>query len=261
MDYPTLKNAEDIKKLIAANKIVCKALDLVAQMARPGISTGEINDEVEKLIFAADGVPLFKNYPSMTNGGSPYPASICTSINEEVVHGIPSKQRILQNGQILSVDVGVRFQGFCGDAARTFPIGEIGRKARKLLAIAEECLDRAIAVIKPNVKLKEISLAVQRHAEKNGYSVVRQFVGHGIGREMHEPPQVPNFVGKDDKNADLVLPIGTVLAIEPMVNIGGSDVMVRADGWTIITRDRSLSAHFERSVAITENGALILSDW
>lgn len=259
MERPILKSPQDIEKMRVANRIVAQALRLVETMAVPGVSTWDIDQAVEKLIVEAGAVPVFKNYPSYQQGVAAYPASICASLNEEVVHGIPSKERVLTEGQILSVDIGAKIDGFCGDAARTFGIGAISKKAQKLLAVTSECLHRGISAIRPGCTLRDIAHAVQQHAERNGFSVVKQFVGHGIGREMHEPPQVPNYVARGDRDIDQKLLPGSVLAIEPMVNVGGSEVLVKADGWTVITRDRSLSAHFENTVAITENGPLVLS--
>ncbi|GHS92185.1 type I methionyl aminopeptidase [Planctomycetales bacterium] len=255
---PILKTEAEIEKMRVANKIVARALRLVEEMVRPGISTAEIDGAVENLIRGAGAVPLFKNYPSGNSEVPDFPASICASVDYEVVHGIPKKTRILQAGQIISVDVGAKIDGYCGDAAGTFPVGEVGKKARKLLTVTEECLRSAIAAIRPNGRLYDISGAVQRCAEKNGFSVVRQFVGHGIGAEMHEPPQVPNYISRKE-NYDMPLGAGMVLAIEPMVNIGGYEVLTAKDGWTVFTRDRSLSAHFEHTVAITANGAEVLS--
>ncbi len=186
-------------------------------------------------------------------------------MNEQVVHGIPS-ERELREGDILSVDVGVHLDGWCGDAARTFPVGDVGKKARKLLEVTENSLRRAIDSAKPGRRLREVSGAVQKEVESNGLSVVKQFVGHGIGRDMHEPPQIPNYVcGPRERLEgdfpDHVLKAGMVLAIEPMVNLGGSDVLVdRRDGWTVYTKDRAWSAHFEHTVAVTEDGPLILTE-
>lgn len=259
MERPILKSPEDIEKMREANRVVAQALNLVKEMARPGISTWDIDAAVEKLIVDAGATPLFKNYPSYQRGVAPFPACICASVDEEVVHGIPSKERILREGQILSVDIGAKLNGFCGDAARTFGIGAVSKKAQKLLSVTEESLKKAVSVIRPGCTLRDIAHAVQQHVERNGFSVVKQFVGHGIGREMHEPPQVPNYVPHGDREIEQKLLPGAVLAIEPMVNVGGSDVIVRRDGWTVITRDRSLSAHFENTVAITEKGPVILS--
>lgn len=259
MEYPKIKSTEDIEIMRVANNIVARALNLVKEMVKPGVSTWDIDQAVEKLICDAGAVPVFKDYPSYQRGVKPFPASTCISINEEVVHGIPSRERILREGEIVSVDIGAKIDGFCGDAARTFGVGVISKKAQKLLNVTSECLDKAIAVIGRGCTLRDIAQAVQQHAERNGFSVVKQFVGHGIGRDMHEAPQVPNYVIRGDRELDLKIVPGMVLAIEPMVNVGRSDVIVKQDGWTVITRDRTLSAHFENTVAVTDKGPLVLS--
>lgn len=251
-----LKTPEEIEKLHAANRIVAKALALAESMIAPGVTTGEIDRAVETLIRDHGATPAFLGYPAPSPKVKPYPASICASLNEEVVHGIPGS-RILREGDILSVDIGTELEGWFGDAARTFPVGAISDKARALLDTCRLCLERAIQEMRPGVRLSTLCATIQKTAESRGYSVVTQFVGHGIGRAMHEGPQIPNHVfrGMDDP----VLPVGSVLAIEPMVNVGGSDVLVLSDGWTVATRDKSLSAHFEDSVAMTERGPRILS--
>lgn len=259
MERPILKTPEEIEKLRVANRIVARALAAVAEVVRPGVSTLELDNLVEKIILDAGAVPTFKGYPAASAGIRPYPASICASVNEEVVHGIPSATRILQDGDIISVDIGTRIDGFCGDATRSFAVGNISKKAQKLLDTSLRCLDNAIRVMKDGVVLTEICAAIQQEAERNGFSVVRQFVGHGIGRNMHEPPQVPNYVSRGGRETNIVLPVGTVLAIEPMLNAGKPEVLIKSDGWTVITRDRSLSAHWEHTVAITPHGADVLS--
>lgn len=251
-----LKTPEEIEKLRAANRIVAQALTLAERMVAPGVTTGEIDRAVETLIRDHGATPAFLGYPAPTPKVKPYPASICASVNEEVVHGIPSS-RVLRDGDILSVDIGTNLDGWYGDAARTFAVGEVGDKARKLLEVCSACLENAIQAMRPGIRLSVLSGTIQKTAEGRGYSVVTQFVGHGIGRAMHEGPQIPNHVfrGMDDP----VLPVGSVLAIEPMVNVGGAEVVVLSDGWTVSTKDRSLSAHFEDSVAMTESGPKILS--
>lgn len=251
-----LKTPEEIEKLRAANRIVAKALALAESMTAPGVTTREIDQAVETLIRDHGATPAFLGYPAPSPKTKPYPASICASVNEEVVHGIPGA-RVLQDGDILSVDIGTVLDGWFGDAARTFPVGTVSEDARNLLATCHRCLERAIGEMKPGVRLSKLCATIQETAESRGYSVVTQFVGHGIGRSMHEGPQIPNHVFRGME--DPILPVGSVLAIEPMVNVGGSDVVVLADGWTVATRDKSLSAHFEDSVAMTENGPRILS--
>ena len=260
-----LKTPAEIAKMREAGRVVAQALDLVGKLIAPGVTTIALDRAVEELIIKAGGIPTFKNYPGSTPRIPPFPASICASVNEQVVHGIPS-ERELREGDVLSVDVGVHLDGWCGDAARTYAVGEIGKKARKLLDVTENSLRRAIENAKPGRKLRDVSAAVQKEVESNGLSVVKQFVGHGIGRDMHEPPQIPNYVcGPRERLEgffpDHVLKPGMVLAIEPMVNLGGSEVLVdRRDGWTVYTKDRAWSAHFEHTVAVTDEGPVVLTE-
>ncbi|MDR1534674.1 MAG: type I methionyl aminopeptidase [Planctomycetota bacterium] len=259
-----LKSPADIAMMREAGRIVARALAEVERIVAPGVATAALDRAVEELIIKAGGIPTFKNYPASEAGTPPFPASICASVNEEVVHGIPGN-RELREGDIVSVDVGVHLGGWCGDAAKTFPVGKIGRKAMKLLQVTERALGRAIANARPGRMLREVSGAVQREAESNGMSVVRQYVGHGIGRDMHEPPQIPNYVcGPDERLEgrfpDCRLLAGMVLAIEPMVNLGGFEVLTGRNGWTVYTRDRSWSAHFEHTVALVGDGALVLTE-
>jgi methionine aminopeptidase, type I len=260
-----LKSPAEIAKMREAGRIVAQVLAKIGQMATPGVTTKELDIAVEELIIQAGGIPLFKNYPAHSPAYPAFPASICASINEQVVHGIPN-ERELRDGDIIAIDVGVELDGWCGDAARTYAVGAISKKAKKLLDVTESSLAKAIEQVKPGKLLRDVSAAVQKEVESNGFSVVKQFVGHGIGRKMHEAPQIPNYVCSprerlDGSTPDLVLKPGMVLAIEPMVNMGGSDVLVdRRDGWTVYTKDRSLSAHFEHTVAVTENGPMILTE-
>ncbi len=240
-----------------AGRITGKALELAESLARPGVTTGEIDAAVEALIRREGGIPAFLDYPSPTPGVRPFPASICASVNEEVVHGIPGP-RVLKAGDIIAIDVGVCKDGYFGDAARTYAIGEVSRKAQKLLETTAKCLELARNAFRPGQELRKISQAIQIEAEGNGFSVVRQFVGHGIGRNMHEPPQVTNFDSKDPAGRTLLKP-GLVICPEPMLNAGKSEVRVAADGWTVLTKDRSLSAHFEDTLALTEQGVEVLT--
>ncbi|MCC8189139.1 MAG: type I methionyl aminopeptidase [Planctomycetes bacterium] len=260
-----LKTPADIAKMREAGRIVAKALAVVGELVAPGVTTKELDKAVEAVILEAGGTPTFKGYPSHNPLYPAFPASICASVNEQVVHGIPG-ERELREGDIISVDIGVHLDGWCGDAARTYPVGSVGRKVKRLLEVTENSLCRAIDNAKPGKHLRDVSAAVQREVEKNGMSVVKQFVGHGIGRNMHEAPQIPNYVcgpreRLEGSFPDCQLRTGMVLAIEPMVNIGASEVLVdRRDGWTVYTKDRSWSAHFEHSVAVTDNGPLILTE-
>ncbi|MGM0410256.1 MAG: type I methionyl aminopeptidase, partial [Bacillota bacterium] len=221
----------------------------LADKIEKGISTADINKLADEFIRSKNAKPSFKGY----NG---FPASVCVSINEEVVHGIPDKDRILNSGDIVSIDIGAYYEGFHGDAARTFAVGEIDKEKQRLLDVTEKSLELGINEAVVGNRLTDISNAVQKHVEGNGFSVVRDYVGHGIGRDMHEDPQIPNF-GPPGRGP--ILKTGMVLAIEPMVNIGGYEVETLSDGWTVVTKDKSFSAHFENTIAITDNKAEILS--
>lgn len=244
-----LKNAAQIAKLREANLIVAEVLDVLEDAARPGLSTWELNEIAAKRLKQLKGESAFLGYHG-------YPAVLCTSVNEVVVHGIPRKDVVLKEGDLLSIDFGAFKDGWCGDSARTLPIGPVSPEARALAEATRESLERAIAACVPGNRLGDIGHAVQSHVEPLGYSVVRQFVGHGIGRRMHEEPHVPNY---GEKGKGLRLSAGLVIAIEPMVNAGTAEVFTEDDGWTAVTKDGSLSAHFEHSVAVTENGPLVLS--
>jgi methionyl aminopeptidase len=243
-----LKSPQEIEKMRRSNQIVAEILAEMKTSARPGVTTRELDELAEALLAKLKAHSAFKGY----NG---YPAALCTSVNEEVVHGIPSN-RVLKEGDILSLDFGAIYDGFYGDAAITLPIGSISTEAEQLLRVTEEALYLAIDKARPENRLMDISAAIQRHVESHGFSVVRDFVGHGIGKHLHEKPQVPNF---GIPGHGVRLKPGMTLAIEPMINAGGCEVMIREDGWTAVTKDRSLSAHFEHSVAVTENGPAILS--
>ena len=266
IEAPILKTRGEIEAMRRAGGLAGRALELAAGLAVPGATTAGMDRAVEAFIRDHGATPTFKGYPSGHMGVMPFPASICASVNEVVVHGIPNG-RLLREGDILSVDVGVHLDGFCGDAARTFAIGSVSRKARKLIESTELALQKAVAAARPGGWLIDIARAVENTAAEAGFSVVRQFVGHGIGRRMHEPPQVPNYVeGLTDRASGerglsgFRLDVGLVLAIEPMLNTGSSAVLVdRGDGWTVFTKDRGLSAHFEHTVAVTDTGPRVLT--
>ena len=232
-----------------AGAIVAEVLAFCRRKAYPKMRLGDLDREVETLIRRRKGIPLFKGYRG-------FPASICASINEEVVHGIPGSRR-LKEGDILSVDCGVKRDGYCGDGAVTFGIGAVSEDAEHLIAVTRTALERGLAAIRAGIRVSAISRAVQVYAESQGCSVVRKYTGHGIGQEMHEEPQVPNFVSR--MMADPVLRSGMVVAIEPMVNVGRYEVEVLANGWTVVTKDRSLSAHFEHTVAVKDDGPDVLT--
>ncbi len=243
------KSPAEIDRMRAANGLVAAVLTDLASAIAPGVSTGELDERAEAAIRAAGATPAFKGYHG-------YPATLCVSINDEVIHGIPSRTRLIAEGDIVSVDVGAVMDGFVGDSAVTFPVGAISEPAAQLLRVTQESLYRAILAARPGGRVSDIGDAVQRHVEAHGCSVVREFVGHGIGTAMHEEPQVPNY-GPAGRGARLTE--GMVLAIEPMVNLGRPAVRVLEDGWTAVTRDHSLSAHFEHTVAITGDGPLVLT--
>jgi methionyl aminopeptidase len=248
-----LKTPKEIEILAQANTIVAEILNALGELVRPGITTGELDKVADQMVKKAKAKAAFKGY-QMRNQ-KPYPAVICSSVNEEVVHGIPGP-RELKEGDIVGVDVGVVYKGFVGDAARTYAVGAVTDEAKKLLKVTEESLYKGIEQAVAGNRLQDISGAVQKHVESNGFSVVRDFVGHGIGRNMHEPPQVPNYKGAGWNPR---LEVGMVLALEPMVNAGTWKIKLLDDEWTAVTADGKLSAHFEHSLAVTENGPLILS--
>ncbi len=243
-----IKSPSEIDKIAESARIVGGALRLVKEMIAEGVTTLALDAEIESYIRSQDAVPSFKGYRG-------FPASACISVNDEVVHGIPS-DRALQNGDIVSVDVGAYKSSYHGDGAWTFAVGEIAGETQNLMAVTRTALETGIKNLRPGARLGEFSHAVQSYVEAQGFSVVRMLVGHGIGRKLHEEPQVPNFGAPTDGP---LLKAGMVLALEPMVNGGGYDVLTKKDGWTVVTRDHSLSAHFEHTVAVTENGARILT--
>lgn len=231
-----------------ACRIVAEVLEGIRKLISPGVKTKEIDEFAESYIRSKGAKPAFKGYRG-------YPASVCTSINEQVVHGIPSSRK-LTNGDIISLDVGVNFKGFFGDAALTLPVGTIGKDAEQLMNVTEQALQAGIKQAVAGNRISDISASIQHCAESEGFSVVRTFVGHGIGRELHEEPQIPNY-GKSGEGPEIRT--GMTLAIEPMVNAGGWEVSILGDGWTAVTKDRRLSAHFEHTVAVTKNGQEILT--
>jgi methionyl aminopeptidase len=245
-----LKSPQEIQIMQEANQIVAQTLAMVKRNIEPGVSTLQLDKLAEKFARKKNAVPAFKGYRG-------FPGSLCVSINEQVVHGIPSKKVKLREGDIISIDFGVKHKGYYGDAAITIAVGEIDVNTKKLIAVTRKSLQKAIAQVQNGNRISDISLAVQEYVEGKGFSIVRQFVGHGIGQNLHEPPEIPNYVRKE--RSPKLMP-GMVLAIEPMVNIGTADVKILKDGWTVVTADKKPSAHFEHSVAVTENGPLVLSD-
>jgi len=245
----TLKSPQEIELMRAAGQILKRTLEKVRAYVVPGRITKDIDDLAAKLIEQESAIPAFRGYRG-------FPANICVSVNEEVVHGIPSSEKELKAGDIVSLDFGVCYKGYFADAAVTLPVGKIDSSRKKLIRVARDSLWRAIKQARPGKYLGDISYATQRYVESHGFSIVRQFVGHGIGRSLQEEPEVPNF-GKPHQG--LLLKEGMVLAIEPMVNMGGWEVEILNDSWTVVTKDRSPSAHFEHTVAITRNGPEVLT--
>lgn len=246
----TLKSKAEVAKIKEACLIVVKTLEFLEAKIRPGVTTLELDELAGDYILQQGGVSAFKGYRG-------FPGNICTSINEVIVHGIPGKQ-VLRQGDIISVDVGVKLNGYYGDAAITFPVGEISDETKKLLTVTEQSLYEGIEKARPNNKLSDISNAIQTYVESRGFSIVREFVGHGIGTKMHEDPQIPNF---GEAGMGPTLKPGMAFAIEPMVNAGTFKAEILEDGWTAVTKDRKLSAHFEHTICIGEEGPEILTKW
>lgn len=250
-----VKTKDEIGRFRESGKRLALVLKTVIDTVRPGMTTQDVDILAEKLIREAGGIPIFKGYGA--GAGEPFPASLCVSMNDEVVHGIPDRKRIIREGDLLKLDIGMRYDGMVTDMARTVAIGEISVEAKKLIDVTRESLARGIATLRPGAHISEYARTVQSYVEENGFSVVRDLVGHGVGRELHEDPQIPNFLSKDMH--DFVLEEGMTLALEPMVNAGKFAVKIASDDWAFITADGSLSAHFENSVVITENGADIVT--
>lgn len=245
-----LKTPAEIEIIREANQIVAGTLAMLKEKMEPGVTTHQIDRWAEKNARKNNAVPAFKGYRG-------FPGNICISLNEEVVHGIASKKVKLKEGDIISIDFGVEYRGFYGDAAITVAIGKISSEIEKLISVTRDSLYKAIAQAEPGNRISDISRAVEDHVKKYNFGVVRQFVGHGIGQSLHEPPEIPNYY-KKGRSAKLMP--GMVIAIEPMVNLGTHEVDILKDGWTVVTKDRKPSAHFEHSVAVTENGPVVLSE-
>ena len=244
-----LKSPRELEHMRAAGRILAEVKALLLKLVKPGVSTKEIDAEVEALILARGAASAFKGYRG-------YPATVCTSINEEVVHGIPSPKRKLKEGDIIGLDLGCIVEGYYGDCAVTRPVGPVPPRVQELIDVTRESLDKAIVQCRVGNRIGDISHTVQMHCESHGFGVVRSFVGHGIGRALHEEPQVPNF---GDAGRGPALKAGMVLAIEPMVTMGSWEVQVLEDGWTAVTTDGSMAAHFEDTIAITEDGPDVLT--
>jgi methionyl aminopeptidase len=243
-----IRSGEEIELIRESARMVAQSLDLAAELIGPGVTTGELDREIEDFIRSHGGTPEFKGFHG-------YPASICTSVNEEVVHGIPGK-RVLEEESIVGIDIGVRKNGYVGDGARTFVLGEVPEEVLSLVGTTLDALLAGLEVVREGVHLSDVSNAIQRVAESRGYSVVRALAGHGVGAELHEPPEVPNY---GPPGFGPILKAGMVLAIEPMINAGGPGVRTLEDGWTVVTADSRMSAHFEHTVAVSSEGADILT--
>jgi methionyl aminopeptidase len=251
-----LKTSGQIEKMRAAGRVVHDVLVRLGEMVRPGVTTEELDAEAERMTVRAGGECLFKGVPGK---GGPFPGSICASINEQVVHGIPGRRKV-REGDIVSIDFGVRMDGWCGDAARTFVVGNVPDDARRLVEVTRNALAMVVEMARPGMKWSDLAGAMQDYVEGESFSVVREFVGHGIGSDMHEDPKLPNFVSRELLANDIVLAEGMALAVEPMVNMGASAVAYAPDGWTVVTKDQRPSAHFEHTMAVTSGGIDVLTD-
>ncbi|MDP8979039.1 MAG: type I methionyl aminopeptidase [Acidobacteriota bacterium] len=250
------KNAAELERMRRSGLLVWQILQELAKMVQEGVATADLEAAAERLVQDAGAKPAFKGYYTQA-AGSKYPFVLCTSVNDEIVHGMPSPKRKLKKGDIVSIDTGVELNGYFGDSAITVPVGEISDSAKRLLKVTEESLELAIDKMRPGNRLFDVCGTVQKHVEDNGFTVVREMVGHGIGTRLHEEPQVPNFIDRRGENPRLKE--GMVLAIEPMVNAGRPEMQVKSDRWTAVTKDGSYSAHFEHCVAVTANGPWVLT--
>jgi len=254
-----LKTPEEIEQMRRAGRLVHQVLRRMEEHVRPGVTTAELNAVAEEMIRQAGAEALFRGQRN-DHAKFPFPAALCTSVNEQVVHGIPG-DRLLAEGDVVSVDCGVRLGGYCGDSATTIPVGAAAERVQRLLQVTREALGIAIARMRPKLWWSEIAAEMQAHVEAAGFSVVRDFVGHGIGRGMHEEPKIPNYVDPRERRLDFVLTEGMTLAVEPMVNMGSPQVVYEdSTGWPVVTKDRSYAAHFEHTIAVTSRGADVLTD-
>lgn len=251
-----LKSNEEIKILREGGKLLARVLWDTAELVKVGVSTAELNDFAEKAIYDLGGRPSFKNYGVET--GNPFPAGLCTSVNKEIVHGIPAEDKKLKNGDIISLDIGMEYKGLYTDMAITLPVGEVQKEVLNLIKVTKESLYKGIKAIKVGGDLSDIGAAVQNHAEAHNYGVVRDLVGHGVGHDVHEAPQVPNYKSLFAKK--IKINKGLVIAIEPMLTMKDFNIKSLPDGWTVVTRDGSLSAHWEHTIAVGENGVEIITE-
>ena len=255
----TLRSLREIELMRKAGAVVADVLLKLKEIAKPGVTTANLDDVASQMVADAGAIALFKGVRNPM-ARQPFPGVICASVNEQLVHGIPSEKMKLNNGDILSIDFGIKLDGYCADSAVTVAIGEISVEKQRLMDLTKHVLDIAIERAAPFVKWSQIAAEMQREAESAGFSVVKDYVGHGIGREMHEEPKVPNFVSRELLDNDIVLAEGMVLAVEPMINMGSSAVRTLRNGWTVVTKDKKCSAHFEHTIAIVENGCVVLTE-
>ena len=253
-----LKTAQEIERMRRAGRVVRGVLERIRDILVPGVTTQALEDEARRLTDAGGAQALFLGVPGRGRAG-PFPACLCVSVNEELVHGIPSRREV-REGDVVSVDFGVRLDGWCADAAETFPVGAVAAEVQHLVAVTRNALELACRMVRPGQRWTHVARAMQSYIEGEGYSVVREFVGHGIGRDMWEDPKVPNFVSPELEARDIVLAEGMVLAVEPMVNQGAAAVETAEDGWTVLTKDRRPAAHFEHTVAVRSGGCEVLTD-
>lgn len=254
-----LKSPREIELMREAGRILSRVLSRLAAMTQPGVTTAQLDAEAARMIAEAGALGLFKGVPNPHSGGRPFPGTICASFNEQVVHGIPGP-RVVCDGDLLSIDCGVKLRGYCADSAITVPVGKVPPAGQLLVEVTRQTLELAIGMIQPGRRWSQIARAMQQKVEAAGLSVVTEYVGHGIGTDMWEPPKVPNFWSRAWANDDFELVEGMTLAIEPMVNMGGPEVMTGSDDWTIVTRDRQPSAHYEHTIVVTARGADVLTD-
>ncbi len=253
----SLKTGKDVSSMKAAGKIVVDVIEYMKELVTPGVDTLTLDEKARELIAGAKAKPAFLGY-KVPGVPRPFPGALCVSVNEEIVHGIPSREKILEEGDIVSIDVGVLFQGYYGDAAYTYGVGQISDERRRLLEVTRESLERAISAAMPGNTIGDIGHAVESFATSKGYGLVRDYAGHGIGRRLHEPPQVPNY---GQPGQGITLKTGMTIAIEPMIMSGGEEVETLSDLWTVVTSDRSDAAHFEKSILVTEEEPEILTPW
>ena len=258
-----IKSRKELDLMRAAGKIVAEILNDLQERAQPGVTTHELDERAQKILDKYGATSPFMGYPNAKERGPKFPASICTSVNEEIVHGIPRKKRILKEGDLLKIDVGANYAGYIGDSAWTFAIGNVSAQARELMRVTEQSLAAGMAQVHSGKRLWDLIATIQEFVERHGMNVVREYQGHGVGRDMHEEPSIPNFLDEefDKRPANIQFKPGMTFAIEPMVVTGSWETKVLGDQWTVITKDHGLAAHYEHTVLVTDNGPEILTHW